>query len=127
MATRKGPIPVLLVLDGQEPLRESALAARESRAPAMDIRLASLPRGATIDPSFTAVPIGPAKPGAVSLDAVHPANSEKFVVRAFAETTDGKIPETIDGAAVFSQPRIEPLLTCINSPPVERLGRSLRH
>jgi hypothetical protein len=91
---------------------------REGRRPTIDIRAARMPTGTRIDPSFGAVPVGGAKPGTLSMETLHPRSSEKFVVRAFAETKDGKIPEAIDGKAVFSQPRIEPILTCGNSAPL---------
>jgi hypothetical protein len=60
-----------------------------------------MPTGAQIDPDFGAVPVGGAKPGQMSqtgqmsLEAVQPAASEKFIVRAFAGPKDGKIPETM--------------------------------
>jgi len=113
-----GRIPVLLVIESQEPLRESAAASAERRRAAIDIRTTRMPTGAQIDPDFGAVPVGGAKPGQMSLEAVQPAASEKFIVRAFAEPKDGKIPETLDGRAVFSQPRIEPILTCGDSAPL---------
>ncbi len=112
------PIPVLLVLEHQEPLVEAAAAALEGRASRIDIRATKMPAGAQIDASFGAVPIGEGRPGLTALEVVQPSRSGKFVVRAFAQPTDGKIPETLDGNAVFSQPRIEPILTCGNSPPL---------
>jgi hypothetical protein len=114
----KAPIPVLLVVGRQKPLIESALAAHELRRPTIDIRDARMPAGTLIDPNFGAVPIGGARPGALSMAALRPTSSEKFVVRAFAETQDGQIPETIDGSQVFSQPRIDPILTCGPDPPL---------
>ncbi len=111
-------IPVLLVLGAQEPLRESAVAATQQRRASIDIRQTKMPRGARIDPAFGAVPIGTARRGAITRESVQPNASEKFIVRAFARTEDGKIPETLDGQPVFSQPRIEPILTCVQSPAV---------
>lgn len=77
----KGPIPVLLVLDKQEPLIESALAARLGRWPTIDIRAATMPAGTLIDPNFGAVPIGGARPGALSMAALHPTSAPTAVAR----------------------------------------------
>jgi hypothetical protein len=120
IAPPKGKIPVLLVVGSQEPLVESASALREGRAPGIDIRAARMPPGAQIDPAFSAVPVGRAIPGTLSMDSVRPANSQNFVVRAFVDAPDGKIPEAVNGSKVFSQPRIEPILTCGGDPPLGR-------
>jgi len=61
------------------------------------------------------VPVGSAEPGLESAESVRPETSEKFVVRALVDTRQG-VPERVDGAQVFSQPRIEALQTCIGSP-----------
>jgi hypothetical protein len=121
-ASIKGKIPVLLVVGSQEPLVESASADREGRPAKFDMRDVTMPPGVQIDPAFSAVPVGEAKPGTLSMDSVKPANSKKFVVRAFVDAKDGKIPEQVDGMQVFSQPRIEPILTCGGSPPLGNAG-----
>ncbi len=45
-------------------------------------------------------------------------SSEKFVVHAFVEPKDGKIPEEYEGRPVFSRPQIEPIITGVNSAPL---------
>jgi Subtilase family len=118
----KGKIPVLLVVGRQEPLVESASAIREGRPPTMDIRTATMPAGVQIDPTFNAVPVGQAIPGTLSMESVRPAASQKFVVRAFVDAQDGQIPTEVNGTKVFSQPRIEPILTCGGDPPLGNTG-----
>jgi subtilase family protein len=122
IAAPKGKIPVLLLVGSQEPLVASASAVREGRPSGIDIRAARMPPGAQIDPTFSAVPVGQAIPGTLSMDSVRPDKSQNFVVRAFVDSADGKIPEVVNGSKVFSQPRIEPILTCGGDPPLGKTG-----
>lgn len=108
-----GRIPVLVQLDPQRPLVESAMAFRERRAPTIDLGAARVPPGVAIDPTFPAVPVGSARPEGMSLRAVEPRRSEQFVVRAYVEAADlSQIPREIDGRPVYSDTVIAPLLTC---------------
>lgn len=112
-----GRIPVILVVGGQEPLRESALASRELRAPRIDLREALLPRGATIDPFFPAVPLGSGRAADIAFETTEPNLSETFAIRAFMEAADpSDLPEETDNASVFSDPVIEAFPTCGSDP-----------
>jgi hypothetical protein len=112
-------IPVLAVLQSQEPLMESAAAAAESRAPAIPIEAASLPPSLTLDSSMAAVPVGTGLVSEMTLDSTTPSGSERFMVRAFIETDDPEdIPETSNGVPLFADPVIAPFRTCGGTPPV---------
>ena len=112
-------IPVLAVLGRQEPLVESASASFAARPSAIPVDAAEAPF--PIDPRFPAVPLGLKKAGgpSASLTAMHPDNSEQFVVRAHVEVDDlNNIPTEQDGVPIFADPKIAPFLTCGGSPPL---------
>jgi hypothetical protein len=104
--------PVLIVLGSQEPLVESAMAARERRKPTSDLRQAHTPKEITIDASFPAVPLGSAKAAEIVLDSTNPKKSDTFALRGHIEVEHPtKIPEEVGGAAVYSDLTIEPFLS----------------
>jgi subtilisin family serine protease len=108
-------VPVLLMLDKQEPLVASATAFRE-RLPRIDIRAAKVPKAVELDPFFPAVPVGPGNRN-ITLESTAPEASEQFVVRAFvmAEKPED-VPERVDGRQVFADPVIEPFPICPGDP-----------
>lgn len=113
------PIPVLVVVPSQEPLRESAVAFAEGRAATRDLREAALPSLLTIDPTMPAIPMGTASPGDLAVAAMAPELSAAYAVRAFANVDRSEdVPERIDGRSVFADPRIEPFVTCGSSPAI---------
>lgn len=113
------PISVIVVVPGQEPLRESAAAAFERRVPKMDITLATMPAGLRIDPSVPAIPVGTGRLADVATASVDPKQSPAFAVRATIDVDQASdVPETVGGRPVFADPRIEPFATCGSTPAV---------
>jgi subtilisin family serine protease len=109
-------IPVLITLPAQEPLRESAAAAVERRAPTIPIEAARVPVRMEIDPSFAAVPVG-VSDEFTTLESMQPGSSQDFAVRGFMEVdSPEEIPEEVEGRPVYADPRIEPFITCPGSP-----------
>lgn len=116
-------IPVLTILGAQEALRASAAAARTSSTASVPLDAALVPRGIALDLSFPAVPIGSAVPREMSLLSLRPENSSRFIVRGFIEAADpAAVPVAIDGAPVFSDPKIAPFITCGGDPAVGHDG-----
>jgi len=112
-------VSVFAMLPAQEPLRESAAASFEKRAPGRPLETARLPAALQIDPSFPAVPVGRGDAVGMALESVQPQTSENFVVRAYVEVDDpSQVPPTIEGRPVFADPVIAPFLTCGGNPPV---------
>lgn len=112
-------IPVLAVLPAQEPLMESAAAAAQRRAPQIPVERATVPAGLTLDPSFSAVPVGTGAAAGTALESLAPTRSQKFAVRGFIEADDpAAIPTESDGRPLFADPVIAPFLTCGGTPPV---------
>jgi hypothetical protein len=107
-------IPVLTVLNAQEPLRESAEAKIQRRAARIPLQATIAPPQIEIDPNFAAVPIGTGRAGQMSLESLTPGASERFAVRGFVEADD---PSEIPRDA-FADPVIAPFLTCGGTPPV---------
>jgi Subtilase family len=111
-------IPVIVSMESQEPLQESALSAQLG-APRGLYPETRIPEGIEPDPNFSAIPIGTGKVGAQLLESVTPQASSRFAIRGFVEVeTPEAIPESIDGAAVFSDPKIATFVTCGGTPPV---------
>lgn len=106
-------VPVLLALGAQEPLRESASAAMENRAPTIPLSATETPRTFQLDESFRAIPLGVLEAGFTTLESVTSERSVDFAVRGFleAESTEA-IPEEIDGKPVFADPLIAPFAYC---------------
>lgn len=119
-ASKSGRISVLAVVGQQEPLIESATAAVERRAPTIPLGDAQkkMPSGLEIDPSIPAVPVGTGRD--ISVESVSaPKRSQAFAVTAFVDTDDpAKVPDTIGGTPIFSNPKIEPFTTCGGDPAV---------
>ena len=111
------PIPVIVVVPAQEPLRESAAAFAEGRAPLRDLREAFMPSLLSIDASAPAVPIGTGRPEDIGTASMSAEQSPSFAVRATANVDRMEdVPEVIDGRPVFADPRIEPFVTCGSTP-----------
>lgn len=115
-------IPVLVTLPAQEPLRESAMAFRERRAPGIALANARVPARVELDPNFAAVPIGTGGP-ADTIASYDPTASVNFAVRGFVEAADpADIPPEVDGRPLFADPQIQPFqvmaITCGGTPPV---------
>jgi hypothetical protein len=111
------PIPVIVVVSGQEPIRESAAAFAERRAPLSDLREAFLPDLLRIDPNVPAVPLGTGRPEDIGTASMAPDASPSFAVRATVDVDRPEdVPEEIDGRPVFADPRIEPFATCGGTP-----------
>jgi len=111
-------VPVLVVLPAQEPLVESAMAARDRRPPTIPLEAASVPSRLQLDPDFGAIPLGRARPESAAAE-LEAAVSENFAVRGFVEADSAaEIPQEADGRPVFSDPQIQPFPTCGGSPPV---------
>lgn len=111
-------IPVLLVSRKQDAFVAAATATKAGQPTAIPMSEARVPTGVVLDGSFGAVALGNAMPGLQPMDVNEATKSATFVVRAFIESPDGKIPEEIEGHEVYSEPRIEPIITCSKSPPV---------
>jgi hypothetical protein len=81
---------------------------------------AAVPLGFQLDPTFDAVPVGSVQRGNLNLEAIErPRESDRFVVRGHLDVeSPDAIPETLNGAPLFSDPVIAPFLTCIGDPPV---------
>ncbi len=104
-------VPVIVVLPGQEPLRESASAALTGRRPTIPLDSAVTPPGLTLDLTSPAVALG-AGPGA-TLESFTPDASPEFAVRGHLEVEAPEaVPEAVDGRPIFADPRIEPFITC---------------
>jgi hypothetical protein len=111
------PISVIVVVPGQEPIRESAAAFAERRAPLSDLREAFMPDLLRIDASVPAIPIGTGRPEDIGTASMAPDRSPAFAVRATANVDRLEdVPEVIDGRPVFADPRIEPFVTCGSTP-----------
>ncbi len=107
-------VPILAVLPGQEPLRESALAFQQQRPAQFPITLATMPEGMQIDPTFPAIPVGTGRPEDAFMAQMDATTSQSFVVSGFVEVDSLEdVPKD-----KFSQPRIEPFMTCGGSPAV---------
>src|SRR5262245_34158848 len=103
-----GRTRILVVLDKQPPLIESASMLWERRAPRTDIRTANIPSGVEIDPAYRAIPLGSGNVATTTLDTIHPAVSEIFCIRGYIDAMEAaEIPDRIDGARIFSDPVIE--------------------
>jgi hypothetical protein len=112
-------IPVILVVPAHEHLRDAATAAMTNRTAGLDTAQAPSYPGVELDASFAPVPLGSARAGNVTMEAMAPAESEYFAVRGHVETRNSDAPPTQAGdAVVFSDPQIRPMLTCGGTPPV---------
>lgn len=96
----------------------AAAAMKSGKKAEIPLSYAKMPSGVELDPVFGAVALGSAKPGLSPMDVLEEQKAEYLVVRALIESPDGQIPEEIDGQAVYSQPRIEPVITCGGTPSV---------
>jgi len=115
---RPARVSAIVVLGSQEPLVDSAMAARERRAPRIGLENARLPKGLAIDPAFNAVPLGSTRHDILQA-AVQPNLSKNFVVRVYLDVADStNAPEKIGGLTVFANPVISPFLTCGGDPPL---------
>lgn len=113
------PIPVIVVVPAQEPIRESAAAFAEGRPPTMDLESATMPGLLRIDASMPAIPVGTGRLQDVGTASVDPKSSPSYAVRATAEVDRPEdVPEEVAGRRVFADPRIEPFVTCGGTPPV---------
>ena len=113
------PFSVLVVVPGQEPIRESAAAFAEGRAATRSLREAAMPPLLSIDPEIPAVPVGTGRLEDVGAVSMTPHRSPAYVVRATANVERVEdVPEVVDGRPVFADPRIEPFVTCGSSAPL---------
>jgi hypothetical protein len=111
-------IPVITVLPGQEPLRQSAAAGMSKRGPT-DLSKVSKPKGLVLDPNFNAVALGSGKVESPSAGTHAPDKSATFAVRGFVEADSADaIPADVDGQPIFADPKISHFLTCGGTKPV---------
>ncbi len=111
------PISVLVVVPGQEAIRESAAAFAEGRAATRDLRDASMPSLLSIDPDVPAVPLGTGRLEDLGIVSMAPDQSPAFAVRATVNVDRVEdVPEVVDGRPVFADPRIAPFATCGSTP-----------
>ena len=111
-------IPVLVVLPAQEPLRESAMAVKQRRAPTIPLSAANVPGAVDLDHAYAAIPLGTGRAD-TGMASLAPEASDTFAVRGFVEADEpGQIPEQANGRPLFADPQIQPFLTCGGSPPV---------
>lgn len=109
-------IGVIAVLNKQEPLHESALAAAEKRSPKMSLESTAMPQGLTIDASVSAIPLGSGGPGPISMNELEADNSGTFGVRAYVDVESmSDVPTQINGVPIFADPLIEPFAYCGNA------------
>jgi hypothetical protein len=107
------PISVIVVVPAQEPIRESAEAFAERRAPTRNLREAHMPALLSIDTRMPAVPVGTGRLEDVGTASMAPAQSQAYAVRAIANVESAAdVPEVVDGRQVFADPRIEHFATC---------------
>jgi len=114
-------VAVLAVLPPQEPLRSSAAAAIAGPDVVPDIPFEAtfMPSNLQLDPTFSAVPLGPTTRPTANLDELAPDTSETFAVRAYIDVDHpSQIPESADGVPLYADPRIAPFITCGGTPPV---------
>lgn len=117
-------VPVLVSVESQEGLRESAAAAAETRASGVPLEATKLPPSVILDPSMAAVPIGTGRTNEMTLESVAPDRSEKFLVRGFIQTDSFEdIPTEDEGVQFFADPVIAPFVTCGGSLPVGDAGQ----
>jgi hypothetical protein len=107
------PIPVIVVVPAQEPIRESAAAFAEGRAPTRDLREAFMPSLLTIDNEVPAIALGTGRLEDVGQASMAPQQSQAYAVRAIANVDRIEdVPEVVDGRPIFADPRIEHFATC---------------
>ena len=112
-------IPVLALLNSQEPLQESAAASVEGRRATIPLEATRTPPQLQLDPNFAAVAVGSGRPSQMGLRSLAPNTSQRFAVRGFVEIDDpSNIPAEANGQPLFADPAIAPFLTCIGSQPV---------
>ncbi|HEY0873206.1 MAG TPA: hypothetical protein VGD94_07015 [Vicinamibacterales bacterium] len=112
------PVPVIVIVPAQEPIRESATAFAAGRSPTMDLRSATMPDKLTIDPRVPAVPLGTGRLQDIGMAPMTPQASEAFAVRAVANVdTVEEVPEEIEGRRVFADPVIDHF-TCGSTPAI---------
>lgn len=112
-------VPVILVVPTHKEFRRSATAMTTNLVEAaIDLQQAPKYGAVELDPTFPAIPIGSGVPG-VEMATVLPDVSEKFAIRGYLDV-DGQtdIPSAAGTAAVYSDPRIAPMLTCGGSAPL---------
>lgn len=113
------PIPVIVVLPGQEPIRESAAAFAERRTPNIDLGQARMPSRLQIDPSTPAIPVGTGRLDNLGASSFDPAQSAAYAVRATADFDQPEdVPDVMEGRRIFADPRIEAFVTCGSTPPI---------
>lgn len=112
-------IPVLIMLPGQEPLRESAMAFQSGRMPAFPITAAKVPRTFSFDPASVAIPVGSGRP-ADAISSLDPNRSDLFAVAGAVEAAALEdVPAELEGARIFVNPRISAFpATCGGAPPI---------
>lgn len=112
------PVPVIVIVPAQEPIRESAAAFAAGRRPTMDLRSATMPDKLTIDPRVPAIPLGTGRIQDIGMASMSPQGSEAFAVRAVANVdTVEQVPEEVGGRRVFADPVIDHF-TCGSTPAV---------
>lgn len=108
-------VPVIVALPAQAALQDSALSIHTFTPAGPSEELSGIPSRIDIDRSFAAVPVGSGERGMLeSLESLSPQASQRFAVRGMIEVSS---PEEIpfqqeNGALVFADPLIEPLITC---------------
>jgi hypothetical protein len=113
------PVPVIVVVPAQEPIRESATAFAERRMATRSLREATMPGPLVIDPDVPAVPLGTGRLEDVGAMSMAPEASPAYAVRAIANVdTVEQVPEVVDGRPVFADPMIDHFVTCGSTPPV---------
>ncbi|HEV3050582.1 MAG TPA: hypothetical protein VGX50_09750, partial [Longimicrobium sp.] len=106
-------IPVLMVVPATDSLRDSAVAAITESTVVAPAPVEAVPRGVVLDPEFPPVAIGTGRFQEASAESLDPTSSDAFAVRAFVQVeTPDQIPEEVDGRQFFSDPQIEPFITC---------------
>ena len=111
-------IPVIISLPSQEPLQESAMSAQEG-VPRGILPQTRIPERIEVDATFSAVPIGTGAAGPPLLESFTPQASARFAVRGFVEAESVEaIPEQVEDASVFADPKIAHFLTCVGDPAV---------
>jgi hypothetical protein len=117
-------IPVIVIAPPQENIRESAAAFAERRAPQLDLGRAFMPAPLRIDPTTPAIAIGSGHLEGAAAAAMNPADSQAYAVRATVEVDRPEdVPETVDGHAVFADPRIASFVTCGSTSAVGNAAR----
>lgn len=104
-------MPVLLLLDASDAMRDVALGITMSPAE-------GLPADIEFDTEFTPVPVTLSDGESLTADVTSTDSATSYVARGFIDASPEDPPTEVDGIRVYADPEIDEFLTCIGDPPV---------